>query len=500
MMGRFAISILAATLLCVSPVVAGPWTAAQDHADMLRQLGITRLRAGASGDPTASDAANYDPAKADPYPVWPALMTLANGRQVTTAALWRQKRRPELLALFEREVYGRIPANVPGIAWRVDAVDREFFGGRPVVAQQLIGHVDNRGAPQIAVDIRATLVLPADAKGPVPLLMMFGPARFPSPSQPNPTEAARVDAAMKAMLVARDGSLATVFAAHPGFEFVKPGGFFTAPPEDGRITDLIAAGWGVALLDTATIQADTGAGLHEGIIGLVNRGGSRSPDQWGALRAWGWGASRLFDYLSTRSEIEATQIGIEGVSRWGKAALVTAAFDERFAMALIGSSGEGGVKPHRRNFGEQVENLTDAGAYHWMAGNFLKYGTEQGRSGRKTSDDVPVESHQLLALLAPRLAFVSYGVPEQGDALWLDQQGSYMATIAAGRAWTLLGKRDLGRGNDYGHAVLPPQGTDLLDGELAWRQHDGGHTDAPNIRYFIAWANRKLAFAKKAKP
>jgi hypothetical protein len=459
---------------------------------MMRQLGITQLRPGANGDPAAPDAANYDPAKANPYPVWPDLMTMADGRPVTTAAMWRQQRRPELVGLFEREVYGRIPSGVPQVTWRVDTVDREYFGGRPVVAQQLVGHVDNRAAPGIAVDIRATLVLPANAKAAVPVLVMFAPARYPSPTQPNAAEAARLDAALKATAIARDPSLEAIFAAHPGFEFVKPGGFFAPPPEDDRVTKLIAAGWGVALLDTATIQADDGAGLREGIIGLVNKGAPRTPEQWGALRAWGWGASRLLDYLGTRTQIDAAHVGIEGVSRWGKAALVTAAFDERFAMVLVGSSGEGGVKPHRRNFGEKLENLTGSGGYHWMAGNFLKYGTEQGRLGRKTAGDLPVDSHELLALVAPRLAFVSYGVPEQGDANWLDQQGSYMATVAAGRAWTLLGGRDLGRGHEYGTAMLPPQGTGLLDGELAWRQHEGGHTDAPNMSHFIAWANRKI--------
>jgi hypothetical protein len=484
--------VAGAVLLAAPALAAEPWTTAQDHADMMRQLCIVTLRPGANGDPAAPDAANYDPAKANPYPVWPELLRMDDGRPVTTAAMWRDQRRPELIKLFEREVYGVIPAGVPAVTWRIDTVDREYFGGRPVLAQQLIGHVDNRAAPDVAVDIRATLVLPANAKGPVPLLVMFAPARFPSPSQPNAADAARIDGAIKAMLVARDPALQTILAKHPGFEFVKPGGFFAAPPSDDRITALIADGWGVALLDTASIQADNGEGLRSGIIGLANKGASRTPEQWGALRAWGWGASRLLDYLGTRAEVDAAHVGIEGVSRWGKAALVTAAFDERFAMVLIGSSGEGGVKPHRRNFGEQVENLTGSGGYHWMAGNFLKYGTEQGRLGRKTANDLPVESHQLLALVAPRLAFVSYGVPEQGDANWLDQQGSYMATIAAGRAWTLLGKRDLGRGNDYRAAVMPPVGTDLLAGELAWRQHDGGHTDAPNMGHFIRWASSKF--------
>jgi hypothetical protein len=161
-------------------------------------------------------------------------------------------------------------------------------------------------------------------------------------------------------------------------------------------------------------------------------------------------------------------------------------------MVLVGSSGEGGAKPHRRNFGEAVESLTAAGEYHWMAGNFLKYGAAAGRDGPRSAADLPVDSPELIALCAPRLTFISYGSPAAGDAQWLDQQGSYMATVAAGKVFRLLGARDLGVGDDYQHALKPDIGAGLLDGRLAWRQHEGGHTDVPNFRYFIAWADRWL--------
>jgi len=180
------------------------------------------------------------------------------------------------------------------------------------------------------------------------------------------------------------------------------------------------------------------------------------------------------------------------VSRYGKAALVTMAFEPRFALVLVGSSGEGGAKPHRRNFGERVENLTGSGAYHWMAGNFLKYGAAEARFGSKNANDIPVDAHELIALCAPRPTFISYGVPEKGDANWLDQQGSFMATVAAGPVFRLLGARDLGVTEDYRVAKMPPCNTGLLDGVLAWRQHDGGHEDRSNMSFFIAWANRLL--------
>jgi hypothetical protein len=246
------------------------------------------------------------------------------------------------------------------------------------------------------------------------------------------------------------------------------------------------------MLDPSSIQADNGAGLTRGIIGLVNKGQPRKPEDWGSLRAWAWGASRALDYLETDSTVNAKQVGLEGVSRYGKAALVTLAFDERFAFGLIGSSGKGGATLHRRVFGEGVENLTGPGEYHWMAGNYLKYGASAGKFGEMNASKLPVDSHHLIALCAPRLTFISYGVPEAGDAHWLDHQGSYMAAIAAGAVYKLLGERDLGVSNDYKAEKMPPVNVGLLEGKLAWRQHDGGHTDAPNMKHFIDWVNKFL--------
>jgi hypothetical protein len=487
------LALTAGTALAAPPA---PMTAQQDHQNMMDQLHITTLRPGFSGDENAADHANYDPAKANPFPDYPDALTMEDGTPVTTAAQWWTKRRPQIVEAFEREVVGRIPAHVPKVTWTQTASEREFFvlpgGFRGVTATRLNGHVDNSAAPGIAVDIRAMLILPEGAKN-VPVLIMFGSAAFPAPMPPGDEDLARIDTALKAQLVARDPGLAEVFAKHPGYRVANAPAFPPSPPET-RLQDLIGDGWGVLMVDTASIQADDGALLTRGIIGLANKGRPRKPDDWGALRAWGWGASRALDYLQTRPEVDFRHVGIEGVSRYGKAALITAAFDQRFSMVLIGSSGEGGVKPHRRNWGEAVENMTGVGAYHWMAGNFLKYG------GPKNAGDIPVDSPELLALVAPRLAFVSYGVPDKGDARWLDHQGSFMATVNAGRVWTLLGAKDLGVGNDYKAASMPPPLTDLLGGQLAWRQHTGGHTDAPNMASFIAWADRNMGRKAQVRP
>jgi len=440
------------------------WTAQQDHQDMLDRLGIKALRPGPSGNEEAPNHANYDEALANPFPNLPDVLTLKNGRKVTSAAMWTARRK-EIVEDFDREVVGRVPANVPAVTWTVTRTVEATVGGRAVVGRALTGHVDNSAYPAIDVDIQMTLVTPKDAAGPVPAMIMFGGGRT-LPGEPPPPG------------IGRGGG--------PGF--APPAG--ADPPATEQ---LIAAGWGYASINPGSVQADNGAGLTRGIIGLVNKGQARKPDDWGALRAWAWGASRGLDYLETDKTVDARKVGIEGVSRYGKAALVTMAYDTRFAVVLIGSSGEGGAKLHRRNFGEAVENLTGRGEYHWMAGNFLKYGAAEATFGSRTAGDIPVDAHQLIALCAPRLTFVSYGVPEKGDAKWLDQQGSFMAAIAAQPVFRLLGARDLGRSDDYRTEKMPAVNAGLLDGQLAWRQHDGGHTDGPNWKYFIPWAEKFLA-------
>ncbi len=441
-----------------NPYAAGN---AADHRDMMEQLGIRALRPGPSGDPSAPNSANYDEALANPFPELPDPLTMKDGRKVTTPEQWWTERRPEIVEDFEREVYGRVPSNVPAVDWSVAETARGTLGGLPVVGRQVVGRVDNSAHPAITVEIQLTVVTPAAATTAVPLMIMF-----------------------------RGGSLQQAVGNEPP----PPSPFGPPPPgSDPPATEqLIAAGWGFAYLNPWSIQPDNGAGLTKGIIGLVNRGERRTPEDWGALRAWAWGASRALDFFERDPSVDATRVGIEGVSRYGKAALVTMAFDQRFAVVLVGSSGEGGAKLHRRRFGEQVENLTGSGQYHWMAGNFLKYGAADATFGSMNAGDLPVDAHQLIALCAPRATFISYGIPEKGDAKWLDQQGSFMAAVAAGPVFRLLGARDLGTSGDYMKEKMPPVNTGLFDGQLAWRQHDGGHTDGPNWTHFIPWANRML--------
>jgi len=476
------------------------FTSQQDQANMMQQLGITELRPGPSGNESDPNHANYDESQANPCPELPDVLTTLKGKKVTSQEMWWNQRRPEIVDLLEREVYGRLPKNIPQVTWSVKITDREFVGFTPVIAKQLVGHVDNSAYPLINVDINMMLVVPMNVKGPVPVLMMFGRPSFPSPAQPSQEDLEKLNSAFKEMMIRNNPEMKEIFERYPAFTPItrQSGTGMFGPRNEGEPSpteQLLAAGWGYATIDPNSIQADNGAGLTRGIIGLVNKGQPRKPDDWGALRAWAWGAARALDYLETDSLVDAKKVGIEGVSRYGKAALVTLAFEPRFAVGLIGSSGKGGATLHRRVFGEAVESLT-GGEYYWMAGNYMKYGAEKSDSGRKTGCDLPVDSHELIALCAPRPVFISYGIPEKGDAKWLDQQGSFMATVAAGAVYKLLGVNDLGLTNDYLTEKMPPVNTGLLEGSLAWRQHDGGHTDAPNFKFFIPWAGKQLGYVK----
>ncbi len=425
------------------PKAAGPppvqLTAQQDHQRMMELLGIKQLRPGANPrDPKAANAVNYDEAKANPFPKLPDPLLLKDGGQVTTAEMWWKQRRPEIVEDFDREVYGRVPKDTPRVRWEVTDAKSDTVGGVPVVTKKLVGHVDNSSYPPVAVNIQLTLTTPAESKGPVPVMMEFG---------------------------------------FGGRGFGPPPGARPAGPS--WQAQVVAKGWGYAILVPTSVQADNGAGLTAGIIGLCNKGQPRKPDNWGALRAWAWAASRALDYFETDKAVDAKRVGIEGLSRYGKAAAVTMAYDPRFAIGFIGSSGEGGLKLHRRNFGELVENVASSGEYHWMAGNFLKY------AGPLTWADLPVDAHELVALCAPRPVFISVGSPRV-EGGWVDARGMFLAGVGAGPVYELLGKKGLGT------AEMPPEGTALVGGEIAFRQHEGGHTTGPNWPTFLAWADRYI--------
>lgn len=426
-MKRFAGCVLA---LLLTSAAAAP----SDYRLLLDTLHITSLRAGANGmDPKAANAANYDEARAG-APSLPDPLRLANGTAVTTADGWYKSRRPEIVAAFERDVYGRVPDHMPAVHWEVAG---GAVGADGTTTEHFVGHVDNHAFPGLRVDIAMDLTLPGKSDKPVPVIIVLS----------------------------WTGKLAN------------------PPVPEGQGPDwrqqVLAAGWGYAELIPTTIQPDDPTKLREGIIGLVNKGGPRSPEQWGALRAWAWGTSRAVDALSADARVDAHHISIAGHSRYGKAALVAMAFEPRLAAGYISSSGAGGAKLLRRDYGERLENLAGDGEYHWMAGNFLRY------AGPKTVNDLPVDAHELIALCAPRPVFISAGTREAGDG-WTDPKGMFLAAVAAGPVYRLLGAGDLGS------SEFPATGTLVTKGALAFRQHPFGHTMQPNWAAFLTFAKERL--------
>lgn len=404
-----------------------------DHQLMMQRLGITALRPSPSGNPEAPNAANSDESKASPYTTLPDPLVFNDGRKLTSAGQWG-RRKQEILEDFSREIYGRVPARVPAVRWEVVSEKDTVNGRYAVNVKELRGHADNTAWPQIGVAIQLSLTTPLNAGGPVPVVMEFGwnfPAgmRRPQPAGPSWQE------------------------------------------------QLLEKDWGYAIIIPTSFQADNGAGLRQGIIGLVSKGEPRKADDWGALRAWAWGASRALDYLETNEAVDAKKVVIEGLSRYGKAAVVAMAYDTRFAIGLIGSSGAGGAKIYRRVFGEQVENLAGWGEYHWFAPNFIKY------AGPLTPSDLPVDAHELVAVCAPRPVFISAGSAEL-EGHWIDARGMFLAGVHAGPVYELLGKKGLGT------AEFPARETGLTDGDIAFRQHEGGHTVGPNWPVFIQFAER----------
>src|SRR6516165_10355787 len=413
-----------------------------DYQNMVDQLGIKKMRRGR--DARVKDTS--DEATANPYPeTMPDLMTCKDGTKVTTADQW-PKRRAEIVEDFERDVYGRIPKNVPIVKWEVTSTVEGESGGIATVSKTLVGHVDNSAFPKIKVAIQASFTVPKHSAGKVPIIIQFG---F--------------------------------------------GGFGGKGGANSWQQQALNKGWGYGTINPKSVQGDDNK-LREGIVGLTNKGEPRNPEDWGALRAWAWGVSCLIDYFEANpdSGVDPTKVCITGVSRYGKAAIVATAFETRIAAGFVASSGAGGVKLHRHIFGELLENVAGRGEYHWMAGNYLKYAAEEGKFGKKTAADLPVDQHQLIALCAPRPCFISYGIPAKGDPNWVDARGSFQAGVLAGPAYRLLGKKDLGTPGDYLTDKMPAVNT-LIGGELAWRQHDGGHTNVPNFPAFFEWAGQYIS-------
>ncbi len=449
---RFAAAGLAAFVLAASAQAQpNPQIQAATEAERLRELHLLGLNATRPGvqnrDPAAPAYANYDEAQANPAPL-PDPLVATDGHRTATAAEWWKVRRPQIVAAAEEDLYGRQPAHTPAVRWTVAQTSHEIRFGAPVVVKLLDGHLDNAADPSIDVHIQAELTTPEAA----------------------------VAAHRKTPVV-----MSLIWLKPP----VIPGLKFTPEPGPDYRQQILERGWSYILVDPNSIQADNGAGLASGVIGLSSRGQPRSLGDWGVLRAWAWGASRVLDYLQTDPDTDASRVAIQGHSRYGKASLVAMAYDQRFATGFISSSGAGGAAPYRRHFGEQVENVAASSEYHWMAGRFLKYAADPLHAG-----DLPIDSNAIIALVAPRPIFIGAGSADAGSGkptdAWVDPRGMFMAEVSAGEVYRLLGKRPL-------NPAFPPVLTLSDSGDMAYREHDQGHTPGPNWRAFLDFAARAFA-------
>lgn len=394
-------------------------------------------RIDARGNPLRRAAtghvSNYDEARAGSYTL-PDPLVLQNGQPVRDAEAWQRLRRPELLKWYESEIYGRVPAGAPKLTFELAASDTNALGGA-AVCKEITGRI---GAGPDRPTVNLVLYLPAAAREPVPVLLhvLFG----------NPPS----------------------LRGEVGTNSSRPG-------EIGPVADFIAQGYGYAVFRYTEIEGDLRTNSLTRARRLALAPGRVAPaaDEWGTITAWAWSASQVLDYLETERSVDAKRVALIGHSRLGKTALWAGARDPRFALVFASCSGEMGASLARRDFGETVDDVI-ANFPWWFAGNFQKY------AGRW--NELPVDSHLVIALNAPRPVFITAGTEDQ----WADPRGMFLAEVAAGPVYRLLGKRDLG-------ATDLPLDTPLTSGELGFFYHTGGHSiTAEDWKVFLNFAGRYL--------
>jgi (4-O-methyl)-D-glucuronate---lignin esterase len=388
----------------------------------------TNLGSDANGNPLrralkTGHVSNYDEARVAPYTLPDPLVT-ASGRRVRSVAEWKA-RRAEIVKWYETEIYGRVPANAPKVAWQISETDAHARDGAAVM-KRLVATI---GSAADSPRINVTLYTPSAADKPVPIILLInfggGAAAASSPAQP-----------------------------------AAGGRAGRGPASDPPVAaDILARGWGYATVGYQDIQPDRANAWSDGVIGrtLANGQTQPAPDEWGTISAWAWGVSRIIDYLETDKAVDRTRIALFGFSRLGKTVLWAAAQDERIAAVFSACAGEMGSALARRDWGETVDDMAQNFAWQF-AGNFQKY------VGRW--NDMPVDAHMLIALSAPRPVFITGGTTDQ----WADPKGEFLAMVAAGPVYRLLGK------NDLGVTQLPPLDTPVTSGDLGWLYHTGGHT------------------------
>lgn len=415
----------------------------------------TLPRADANGNPLrrapTGHISNYDESKVGAYNL-PDPLVLQNGQLVKDADTWLKFRRPELLKLYENHIYGRMPDRTPKVTFEVTGTDINAMDGA-AIRKQIVGHFgEGTNAPKVTVN----LLLPAKASRPSPVLLhlMFfssGPAS-----------------------TAATNTATNVAGATAGRGGGRGGGGFN---EAGPIADILARGYGYASFRYTEFQPDSrNTNNLPNVQALALAAGQTkpAPDEWGTISVWAWAASRVLDYLETDRAVDAKRVALIGHSRLGKTVLWTGARDPRFALVFSSCAGEMGSSLARRDYGETVDDM--AANFPWQfAGNFQKF------SGHW--NDMPVDAHDAIALNAPHPVFITGGTQDQ----WADPHGEFLAEVAAGPVYRLLGKKDLGT------EKLPPLDTPLISGDLGFHYHTGGHAITPaDWKAFLEFADKYL--------
>jgi hypothetical protein len=380
---------------------------------------------------------NYDESRVGGYTL-PDPLKLNNGAPVRDAKTWTQKRRPEIVRLFEENQFGRSPGRPAGMSFDVFDKGTPALDGKALRKQVTVYFSPDKSGPKMDL----LIYLPAQARKPAPLLLNLS-FTANSSAAPDPD--------------------------------VKPGEIWNREkqrvpaPKDGRfgklnIAPFLAQGFGVATVYYGDIDPDFLGGIPHGVRALYLKSGQTepAPDEWGAIGAWAWGLSRALDYLETDKGVDAKRVAILGVSRLGKTVLWAGAHDPRFAMVIASCSGEGGAALSRRNYGETIKHLTEKTRYPYQfCANYGKYGDQVDR--------FPMDSHMLIALIAPRPVLLQTGDTD----VWSDPKGEFLAAVAAGPVYKLLGKQSLDTDQ------MPKAGEPILH-TLGYYMHAGGHGTIPS--------------------
>jgi hypothetical protein len=421
-------------------VLAGPPIRAAEPATAPAAPPAALPRTDANGNPLrrapTGHVSNYDEARIGTYTL-PDPLVLQNGQPVRDADTWFKQRRPELLRLYETEIYGRVPERAPQVTFAVVETDPGAMNGT-AVRKEIVGYFgDKPDGPAVHVH----LYLPAKAAGRVPVLLHL------------------------------------LFFGDPPADAANGLHRFS---EIGPVADILARGYGYAMFRYTEVQADSANTHQSGVIGLALAPGQAKPaaDEWGAISAWAWSASRVLDYFGTDPAVDARHVALIGHSRLGKTVLWAGAQDPRFALVFSSCAGEMGSALSRRDYGETVDDMAASFPW-WFAGNFQKYPGHW--------NDMPVDAHMLIALNAPHPVFITAGTQDQ----WADPRGEFLAAVAAGPVYRLLGKKDLGTSDG------PPLDTPLITGDLGFLYHTGVHTIAPaDWNAFLAFADKYLKSAR----